>query len=94
MKLTKQRLKEMIKEEFSSIKESHSSPYSGRKAYKALGPGGTGLDWGSAGIPSDMRDEGLYEELEQLFKIALEKADDFQMKEIIEELKEILGENI
>ena len=92
MKITKQKLREIIKEELSSIKES--SPYSGRKAYKALGPGGAGLDWGSAGIPSDMRDEGLYEELEKWFKIALEKADDFQMEEIIEELKDILGVNI
>ena len=92
MKLTKQRLKEIIKEELSSVKED--SPYSGRKAYKALGPGGIGLDWGSAGIPSDMRDEGLHEELEKWFKIALEKADDFQMEEIIEELKDILGVNI
>lgn len=92
MKITKQRLKEIIREELSSVKEN--SPYSGRKAYKAHGPGGAGLGMGSSNIPNDMRDEGLYEELEKWFKIALEKADVFQMKEIIEELKDILGVNI
>ncbi len=54
MKLTKQRLKEIIKEEYANLSEE----YSGRKAYKTHGPGPAHTGGRKADLISD-RGQGL-----------------------------------